>query len=267
VGEYLERAFRGLGHVVDHFNMREAEQCHARYDAYLRIDYGDYAIRLPQRFRPSAFYVVDTHLVKSLRAIRRQIREYDVLFCVQQQVAQQFPRAHWIPLGCDPEFHQAAARTPRFDLAFVGNDGGVPRKFYLQELRERYPNSLVGQAPHTQMATIYAQAKIGFNYLECPSPFRDNVSMRVFEVLAAGRLLLTNALSDGAFEALGLRNREELVLYRTPRELFDLIEYYLTHDEERERIAKAGQVCVLERHTYRHRAEAMVKVLERRMNA
>ena len=155
---------------------------------------------------------------------------------------------------------------PVYDIAFVGNDGGVPRKFYLQELRERYPNSFIGRAPHTEMAEIYGLAKVGFNYIECTSPLNDMICMRVFEVLAAQRLLVANALGAGDYEALGLRDRQELVLYRHPRELFEVLDYYLQHEDEREQIAAAGHRCVLARHTYRHRAQVMVDVFREHLN-
>ena len=101
---------------------------------------------------------------------------------------------------------------------------GVPRKFYLEELRVRYPNSFIGKAPHTDMARIYGQAKIGFHYIVSTSPFSDMISMRVYEVLAAKRLLIANDLGKDDYGAVGLRNRQELVLYRSTRELFDLAE-------------------------------------------
>ena len=265
VGEYLHRAFLAAGHTVAHFNTSEAEACRETYDVYLRIDHGDYSVDLPDRLRPKAFYVVDTHLKNSWRSIQRQARRYDAVFCVQRRVVGHLPRAFWVPLACDPDLHASSALPQRDDLAFVGNDGGVPRKFYLQELRERYPQSFIGKAPHMEMAAIYGHAKIGFHYIECTSPFSDMISMRVYEVLAAKRLLIANRLGDGDYEALGLRDRQEIVLYRTPQELFALVEHYLQHPEERERIAAAGHACVMQRHTYRHRADRMIAILQQEL--
>jgi hypothetical protein len=57
------------------------------------------------------------------------------------------------------------------------------------------------------MAALYSRAKIGFHYIECTSPLRDMVSMRVYEVLAAGTLLLASDLGPGVYDALGLQAR------------------------------------------------------------
>ncbi len=262
VGEYFLSALVQAGQAVDHFALSQADQCTKDYDIYLRIDHGDYSQDLPERFHPKAFYVVDTHLARSWKNIRRVAPRYDFVFCVQKSASQQLPRAHWVPLGCDPKIHGTAGTARATDLAFVGNDGGVPRKFLLQELRERYPNSFIGSAPHTQMSRIYGESAIGFHYIECTSPLpKDYASMRVFEVLASGTMLLADALAEGTFESLGLRDRKELVVYHSPDELFTLLDNYLKHDAEREQIAHAGQQCAIQQHTYRHRADKIVEIL------
>ncbi len=265
VGEYFHSALLETGQAVDHFPLSEADRCGKDYDIYLRIDHGDYSHDLPEHLHPKAFYVVDTHLARSWKKIRRMAPRYDVVFCVQKSASERLPRAHWVPLGCDPKIHGQVESTRKIDLAFVGNDGGVPRKFLLQELRERYPNSFIGSAPHTQMSRIYGGAKIGFHYIECTSPLKDHISMRAYEVLASGTLLLANALAEGTFESLGLRDRKELVVYHSPEELFTLADYYLKHDAERERIAQAGERCVIQQHTYRHRAEKITNLLSEQL--
>ena len=265
VGEYFHSALVQAGQSVEHFALSDADRCTQEYDVYLRIDHGYYSQNLPERFHPKAFYVVDTHLNRSWKNIRRVAPGYDVVFCVQRSASQRLPRAHWVPLGCDPAIHGTTESLRKTDLAFVGNDGGVPRKFLLQELRERYPNSFIGQAPHTQMSRIYGQSKIGFHYIECTSPLKDHISMRAYEVLASGTMLMANGLATGTFESLGLRDRKELVVYHSPEELFTLLDYYLKHDAEREQIAQAGQRCVLQEHTYRHRAEKIVEILTEKL--
>ena len=270
VGEYFHRALLSLGEQVDHYSIAGMTDPPSGYDVFLRVDHGDYATDLPRSLKPKAFYAVDTHLHRSWDSIRRLAEGYDLLLCAQQLAARCLPRAVWVPLGCDPEIHgQGADGTTsnggnplKYDLAFVGNDGGIPRKFLLQEMRERYPNSFIGRAPHTQMREIYGQAKLGFHYIECTSPLKDHVSMRVYEVLASGSLLLANALAPGAFESVGLKDGEHLTVYRNPKELFERVDHYLSHEEERRRIAAAGSAAVLRHHTYRQRAETSVQHLE-----
>ena len=260
-GMYFERAFRQLGVDVTHFWLRDAASIPQEFDVYLRIDHGDYADDLPARLRPSAFYMIDTHLPRPLKKMRRVAAHYDVLWCAQHRALSSFPGAVWIPAACDSELHggNGLSRGPwPFDVGFVGTRGGMPRKFYLQAIRERYPASAIGWAPHTQMGAIYRSSQLVFNYA-----IRNDINMRVFEALGAGRCLLTNAIHDNGFEEL-FRDREHLVVYHSPQELWELLDYYLTHDDEREAIAARGCALAHAQHTYRHRVETMLQVMRER---
>jgi len=250
---YFERAFQRLGTAAQHFWMRDIASVPSGFAWYLRIDHGDYQEPWPRRLRPAAFYVIDTHLPKSLAKLRRQAQDYDWIFCAQRNAVPSFERASWLPLACDAAMHSGAARPSQFAIGFVGTDGGLPRKLYLQELRERYPDSYIGYAPHTQMSEIYRSSSLVFNY-----SIRNDINMRIFEALCAGRCLLTNAINENGFDEL-FRDREHLVVYHSPHELYHLLEYYLTHDEERERIAQQGQALVLAQHTYVHRAQTILQ--------
>ncbi len=259
-GVYFERALGTLGVQADHWALRDVERVPEGYDAYLRIDYGDdYELAWPARLRPSIFYAIDTHLSRSWAKIRRMAGDYDAVFCCHRKASVSLPGARWLPVACDPQLHVAPPTARTLDMAFVGTDGGVPRKFYLQALRERYPNSAIGPADFRQMAALYGRAKIGFNY-----SIADDVNMRMFEVLAGGALLVTNALTGDDLARLDLSDRRDLVLYRRPEDLFPLIDYYLAHPQERETIARQGQQLALARHTYRHRMQELLAVLEYR---
>ncbi len=260
-GMYFERACRSLGLACDHWWLRDAARIPAAYDLYLRIDHGDdYTTDLPDRLRPAIFYAIDTHLPHSWKKIRRTASRFDAVFCCHADAARQLPGAEWLPLACDPAIHGAVPSEPVWDVAFVGTEGGMPRKFYLQALRERYPNSCIGGFDYTEMASIYSRARIGFNY-----SIANDVNMRLFEVLAAKTLLVTNALKGDDLSQLGLHDREQLVLYRNPRDLFECIDYFLNHADERERIAQAGYAAVMERHTYVHRMQQLLTSVSRRL--
>ncbi|MBI3088496.1 MAG: glycosyltransferase family 1 protein [Candidatus Omnitrophica bacterium] len=260
LGGYVERACRELGLAHDHFWVRDADRIPSGYDLYLRVDHGDYQQDLPERLRPRVFYVSDTHLPKSWRQIARLAPRYDVMCCVHRQGAERLSNAVWVPVACDPALHGMHPLPKRWDLAFIGTEGGVPRKFYLQALRERHPDSFIGHAPHTELGALYSQARIGFNY-----SIRDDLNMRMFEILASGTLLVTNRLSHDDLGRLGLRDREHLVLYRSPQELYALLDYYLHQDREREAIARQGMAAALGAHTYRHRLVQMLRDVEGRL--
>ena len=56
---------------------------------------------------------------------------------------------------------------------------------------------------------------------------------------------------------------KEVITYRTTEECAELVQYYLDHDDERETIARAGQERTLHEHTYHHRMQELLIVLER----
>lgn len=107
---------------------------------------------------------------------------------------------------------------------------------------------------YDELFGVYAQSKININVtLHC---IETGACQRVFDVLAAGGFLLTNYQEE--LEELFVPG-EELVFYHNEQELVELAEYYMTHDEERERIARNGQRKVLERYVY---GKALPQVLD-----
>ena len=253
-GMYLVRACQRLGIACDHWRLQDVARIPETYDLYIRVDHGDdYEIPLPRALHPSVFYAIDTHLPHSWRKIRRMAGAFDLVFCGHRDGAERLRGAEWLPLACDWQGHGHRPMPVRLDVAFVGTGGGTPRKFFLQAIRERYPNSYVGGAEYTDITSWYSQAKVGLNYA-----IKDDVNMRVFEVMAARSLLVTNALPSGDFHRLGFEDRRHFALYRTPAEAFDVIDHYLRHDEERLAIAQAGQDAVRQHHTYVHRMQQLL---------
>lgn len=260
-GMYVEAALRGLGVACDHWWLRDVRQLPAGYDLYLRVDHGDdYETALPSSCRPAAFYAIDTHLPHSWRKIQRVAARYDMVFCCHRDAVERLAAAEWLPVACDPSVHAGPTADRVWDVAFVGTEGGLPRKFYLQTLRERYPNSFIGTADYRQMASLYGRSRIGFNY-----SIRSDVNMRMFEIMAAGALLVTDAGVSADLGRLGFRDREHLAMYRSPGELFRLVDHYLAHPRERQGIAQAGQRLALERHTYRHRMQSLLATVSQRL--
>ena len=260
-GIYLERACQRLHMAYDHWWLRDASDIPTGYDLFLRIDHGnDYHVQLPDRLRPAVFYAIDTHLPHSWKKIRHLASRYDLVFCCHRDALTQLPGAEWLPVACDPDLHGADGTSRDWDIAFVGTDGGVPRKFYLQILRERYRNSFIGNAEHTQLRSIYGRARIGFNY-----SIANDVNMRVFEVIAAGALLITNRLDNDDLMRLGLEHGRHFVAYRSPQELFESIQYFLAHLELAQEIARAGNDLVRMRHTYTNRMQQLLLSVSRRL--
>ena len=54
----------------------------------------------------------------------------------------------------------------------------------------------------------------------------------------------------------------EIVMFKTPEELVEKAAYYLTHEKEREEIARAGRRKVLNCYTYEKKLKQLMKWVE-----
>ncbi len=255
-GSYVEKVLSNSNLAFEHFWTSRAQSIAPEFDLYLRIDHGDYKYDLPGHLHPCAFWAIDTHLKKSFKKILRQARHYDFVFCAQKQGAQRLRsravNSYWLPLGCSPEIHQKCNVGKEFDIGFVGREGKKSlRRTLMDKLQKRYPHSFFGTAEHTQMGRIYSASKIGFNY-----SINNDINMRIFEIMSSGTMLITNYIRKNGFTDL-FEPGKHLVVYRNIRELFRLIDYYLTHQEQRERIACAGYQLVKSNHRYLDRLSKM----------
>ena len=84
-------------------------------------------------------------------------------------------------------------------------------------------------------------------------------NMRLFEATGCGTLLMTE---ESPHLSLYFEPGREVVTYANPQELADRIQYYLCHEEERARIALAGQQRTLKDHNSMVRAEQLLGLFE-----
>lgn len=264
MGIYFERALRQLGHYVEHFSPVDIPKIKPEFDFYFHVDDGYYDYIIPEKLSPRIYYVSDVHLSKPFKKIKRLIfnKAYDLVFCPVQREIEILKRKSpveiiWMNVGCDPEIHKRLNIERSYDIGFVGTDGGTPRKFYLQEIRERYPNSCIGSADYREMSRIYSSSKIGFSF-----PIRERCfTMRNYEIMACGAMLLMKRLRDDSAEKIGFIDRKHLVIFDGPDDLFRLIDYYLGQEKERREIAENGYRLTVEKHTYLHRTREMVEIV------
>lgn len=261
MGIYFKRALEQLGIMCDHYWTKDADRIPPGYDLYLRIDDDWYERDLPDRLKPKALWANDVHMPNSSKHLLRIAPRYDYVFIPRTIDEGKFRRkginTFWMSQGCDPEIHKRLDLPKKYDIAFVGTEGGIPRKFYLQELREHYPSSFIGQAPHTKMSEIYSQAKIGFQLAVRHECF----AMRGYEILSCGAMLLMHRMADESTQRLGYRNGIHYVEFTSPDQMFNLIDYYLAHDQERDEIARTGHEFTVRNHRYVDRVREMLRIL------
>lgn len=108
-----------------------------------------------------------------------------------------------------------------------------------------------------EVSHVYQQSKINLNItLHC---IETGISQRVFDVMAAGGFLLSNYQEE--LEELFVPG-EDLVIYHNMQEMHDYVEYYLTHEEERKRIARNGQAKVLKYHDFHNRMPQVLEIVD-----
>lgn len=88
----------------------------------------------------------------------------------------------------------------------------------------------------TEMPVIFNQSKANLNVTS--KAIRSGLPLRIFDILSAGGLCITNYQSEIA-ELFDIG--EEIVVYENTDELPDIISYYLSHDQQRRDIAAAGR--------------------------
>jgi len=108
-------------------------------------------------------------------------------------------------------------------------------------------------------ANIYRSSKLAISDSQWPKA-TGFVSNRMFQSMDAGVLLLQQEF-DGMTELLGLKDGEHLVTWSEMDDLQDKIEYWLSHDEEREEVMRRGQQYVHNHHSFDERvAEIMNRI-------
>ncbi len=87
---------------------------------------------------------------------------------------------------------------------------------------------------------------------------RNQIKGRNFEIPGAGGFLLTGAVEH--LEEYYVPGTE-VAVFSTPRELVERVQFYLTHDAEREAVREAGYLRTLREHTYVHRFRAIFRTM------
>lgn len=112
-------------------------------------------------------------------------------------------------------------------------------------------------SPGEDTTRVFAGSKINLNI--SLKGIEGGTPQRVMDVMAAGGFMLTNYCPETA--DLFVEDKE-IVMFKTPEELFDKADYYLTHDDERQEIAKRGQNKVLECYTYEKKLKKIMDWVE-----
>lgn len=121
----------------------------------------------------------------------------------------------------------------------------------LQDIRNLGPVDYM-----TQMPQIFKNTKINLNMTL--RSIHSGIPLRAMDIMGCGGFLLTNYQEDFMefFEP-----DVDFVYYLDNEDLLYKVGYYLSHEEERRKIAQNGYEKVKAAHTYRHRIRTMLDML------
>jgi spore maturation protein CgeB len=195
---------------------------------------------------------------------------------------QQRIKALYFNFACNPAFHYHLEPSPQFatDLVLVANyyTSYPQRKIGLETILTPLLNSprslrvygnehwlvntdnyilpsgtYAGYLAYSDLPAVYSSAKIvlGLNsVIDSPTM----MSMRTFEALGCGAFFLSHWTP--ALENM-FQNHVHLVWSRHPDETLELVRFYLTRDDLRQKIALQGQAEVYRLHTYVQRIQSV----------
>ena len=216
----------------------------------------------------------------------RSFAEYDLIFSSLPNFVERFRnkklKAEYLPHAFEPAVLDKFADQPiepLYNVTFVGRVAEDKQKRYalLESLvkkcemhcflanRELLPsNSRLFQQSLPpifgyEMYSIFRQSKIGLNiHADFTESYANN--LRMYEIAGMGALLLTDRKSNLSDI---FKENEECVAYAHVDECIEKIGYYLEHESERQKIARAGQQRVLSDYNYKKRTELMLQHLQR----
>lgn len=186
----------------------------------------------------------------------------------------------YLPLGYDPSIHYPVsisteeARIYRAEVSFIGTHTWA-RAWLLSTITD-YNLSIWGDLwtmkhldPGLALAAtnrlvlgrefskVVGSSRISLNFFREGN--RDTHNLKTFEIPACGGFVISQRSDElGDFFEEG----KEVVTFKGAEELKDKIDYYLQHDEEREKIARGGYRRLQRgKHTIRDRVERMLSMI------
>ena len=207
-----------------------------------------------------------------------EYEKYDYVFIASEKYADKIKdkvntNVHALLQCTDPDvFYPERNMDISDEILFVGVTRGVYRKIIKDILKTDYDVSIYGMGweefidekyvkdyfiPNEELHKYYSSCKILLNDHWDDMIDEDFPSNRLFDALSCGTFVISDKIpsANSLFEG-------SIVTYNDENDLKEKINYYLTHEDERIKIAKKGQKIVLENHTFDHRIKKILSVLK-----
>ena len=186
----------------------------------------------------------------------RELLQRGVLVCHAQKPDAERVGGHWLPLAASPGFRPI--QTDKLcDVAMVGYVRDQGRMRMLSDVAAKFRLNVAQGVFGEAAVQVYCGAHVGLNIVShYGQPYAyDSWNMRAPEIMACGIPLVTEY--QPYLEDLGLNEMQHYLSYnRYPSfTAVGAIDFALANPAVILEIGEAGRQLILDRHTYRHRAE------------
>jgi glycosyltransferase involved in cell wall biosynthesis len=240
----------------------------------------DVLLELKANKVPSMTYHLDLWfgLGREKDLLRKPVYQFiDHFFTVDSKMADWFNKktsvkGHYLPAGVyDKECNYTPA-IAKEEVIFVGSKTYHPEwpyrpkliNFLSQTYGARfnlYGREGLGTVRGQDLNNLYASTKVVVGDALCPEfVYPDYWSDRIYETIGRGGFLIHPYIKGLERE---FEDKKHLVFYEYNNldQLQQLVDYYLEHDEEREKIRRSGHELVKANYTYKNRWQHILKEL------
>lgn len=232
-------------------------------DAIMCMDYGPWdALQFDKKFFPGVVLLNEagdepqSHRMQIQKAPRVHVVLSPDRQCVERYNSLGFNAVYWTHHADTRIFYPRPDVNVEFDcVTTCGSRGGGLTEEIQKALGDSFNNERYFFG--VEHAERLCKGKIVF---QC-SQFKE-VTRRIFEGMACGRLVLTDRLSQETGLPEMFVDGEDIVYYDSAQDAIDKIRYYSSHDDERERIAKNGYEKVIAQHSQIQRCDVIEACIE-----
>jgi len=193
--------------------------------------------------------------------------KYNIYFGVVSDIVKNLEKnnvckkAFLLPFSIDTNIYKKLDIPKKYDIfaSFTVRDDTYPNRSKVQNL-VRYLSDEYRAYMKRVVHEDYIQ-KINESRLAITSNNKfKSLSIKYYETMACGTLLLADEPED--FSELGFVDRVHCVLYKDLDDLFELIKFYLNHENLRETIALNGYEFIRNNHNNEIRVKQMIKIIQ-----
>lgn len=237
-----------------------------KFDLNILVDHGEDVLNVPLDFKiphPNAYWLSDAHLDSGYRMNRA--KEFDFVFVAQKAFIEPFvaggvdrEKIFYLPHAFEPDVYKPIPTIEKNDWCFVGHPNSDHRIDLLDRFIKEFPSYYLGwRNPGIPGNNELEDVNLKYNQsrLVINDAVKQDLNMRVFESLGAGRCLITQDIPE--FD--GDEVNDCFMRYKSIDEaVFQAKELLKDHDRRNE-IARKGHEVVMNQHTYGHRALSILE--------